>query len=87
LTNFFRSLFWMCEIGFVCRLIASMLNNPIFDFRSGETLLRLEIISKLSEHEAWVPLNFPNFSDLKVFLTIKLNKNGEIFLSKETLKK
>ena len=68
LTKFFSTIFWICEVGFVCKLIASMLNDEVLSFHNDEQtiFLRIEIIKKLSEHEVWVPINFPNFQDLNM---------------------
>lgn len=68
LTNLFCALCWTCEIGFVCKLVSSLLNHEVLSFQNDDqtVFLRLEIIVKLSEHEAWVPMNFPNFNDINM---------------------
>ena len=67
LVNFIRELYWICEVGFVTQLVSLMLQHATFALRPDcatlQARLRLDVIKLLSEHEAWVQLNFPNFAD------------------------
>ena len=67
LTDFFKSIYWSLEVGFVSKLVASTINDEVFfldaNLDEQSLNLRLEILSKLSEHEAFIALNYPNFAD------------------------
>ena len=77
LVNFFRDLYWLCEVGFVTQLVSIMLQHDTFAIRpeapTQQARLRMEVIKLLSEHEAWVQLNFPNFADTNL-RQLKLTK-------------
>ena len=57
LVNFFRELYWICEVGFVTQLVSLMLQHATFALRPDcatlQARLRLDVIKLLSEHEAY----------------------------------